>query len=475
MRRGYLPLCLLAACAALACAKAGPPAQSGGKGTIQFGASTRITTAPGATSSLNLCAHVSLRPYAPDANGHVVFTDPGQPPITFIAGGTSAAAQSGPIEGCIAGDSYGLGYNWGYQGTATDFFDCNDADAGTLANVYPHTVFLDVELVCIPDHDINAQFDIPVSVTVPDSVGYVDLSAQVDTSLVYIGCKQADLGQQDGQLHFAEIGAFNPLAASTPAGFTAIGYIDAQSGNALPAAPGAVEQAAGVSQLPPSANSGAYFTGHLDQTQLPTGSTRGSWEVVQTFAQQCAAGSVYAATGSLACDTRISQTGEISTLAMLSSALLLVPNALWLFADIESDPSTLLIRSGGTTTLSDATVSPATTAWNAETESAAVSFGAGATIVAVNLDLHNPGTLLVAIETSAGLLVSTVAQDQSGKWSAQNPTPISALSAAQQAALLSPITPGCVPISQAHISRQPTDSPPPRASAHDAAVRRRDE
>ncbi len=175
------------------------------------------------TDDTPVCAQFSFQPYAPAADGSPVLSGSAFQIISSAANANGATTATDSIQGCIDGTPDGAGYNWGYIVTATDFAECGTT-AGTLGtpvSVSPTTVTVNVPVHCIAGQDSAAQVSVTVAAAVPNSGGYVDISAGVNATDVEVGCKTADINSS-GTLHFGE-SWMGDTAADAPDGIWGLG------------------------------------------------------------------------------------------------------------------------------------------------------------------------------------------------------------------------------------------------------------
>ena len=172
------------------------------------GSQIKLSMKPEVTGALHslgtpaLCATFHMTPYSFDASHNPV---PAGPPVTFATSNASTAIDQ--ILGCVAGtgtyhytkpavhpgsDASTGDYNWAYLVSADTFTTCSTGAAIDPATVSASPAyFAPVNCVAATDENLNIDFPISISATAPS--GYVDISAGVDASTQYVGCKTAEV------------------------------------------------------------------------------------------------------------------------------------------------------------------------------------------------------------------------------------------------------------------------------------------
>ncbi len=441
--RSHRQASLALAALACACGGAGAQQQQGGSGEAHVRASSSAELSQG--SSEEICATFAITPYSIGPDGSLAFD--GAHSVTLHS--TPAAEAEESILGCIDGPGY-QGDNFGYLVTASAFGDCstytnaNGTLGGAADPAQPNgapvpglslsPVTFQKSFDCHAGIDNEVQLSAQVSIAQAGLGGYVDVYAGVSATVVEVGCKQADISAEDDQLHFAETAEYD--AGQAPAGLIAIGYLDPHHALSAPAA-SSIAQFDGVEEG--GGEFDAFYTGRFSP-QLVPGLDGGSWDVLQTFAADCPAGSWFAAQQQPACDTSLAIGGAPDTQLLLADAVIAIPGGLWLVARIDSDLSGILLTSGAQPRFSQAAAT--TTAWNPETSQGAVLLGPPGTVAGVYLDRASPGRLQVAVQQSGSIALVAIDWDGAA-WQAGTPQSLNSFSMGQLSALLVPVTGGC--------------------------------
>ncbi len=215
-------LCLAGACGPQHTEASAP----GGKIRIKGGLDNAAHANTGTSA---ICADFTITAYsfptaggAPQAAGN---------PVTFSTNSNSTAIDQ--ILGCIdnkthnyaytrpAGSIYVNGsYNWAYLVSAANFVHCdNPANLPASANYLDQTTvnpapayFAPVN--CDTSNDVQLNIDYPIAIASVSPTGDIDISAAVDPTTTYIGCKNADIDPVTGDLHFAQSNAIDTKSAA---------------------------------------------------------------------------------------------------------------------------------------------------------------------------------------------------------------------------------------------------------------------
>ncbi len=209
-----------ALCGALGCStqKVDSPSTNG---TVKITAKPVVSNAAHSnTSSDAICADFTVTAYsfnaahAPQAAGN---------PVTFSTNKNSPATDQ--ILGCIdgpknfayqapAGSLYtSASYNWAYLVSATNFEYCDHTPGGhTLvqSTVNPAPAYF-APVNCSTSNDVKLSIDYPVSLSAVSPTGDIDISAGVDATTEYVGCKKAEIVNHE--LRFAQSNAIDTKTA----------------------------------------------------------------------------------------------------------------------------------------------------------------------------------------------------------------------------------------------------------------------
>lgn len=364
------------------------------KGTLRISSSaSAFDTATGRTP---ICAHFTLQPYTPAADGSPQLSGS---PISFDSNADNdddASASTDQILGCIDGAPVN-GFNWGYIVTADTFSECG-ATPGTLGNaltnVSPTTTTIIVPVDCQAGLDTSVPIHVQVAVSEANSAGYVDISAGVNATDIQVGCKQADINfSTDQLLHFGE--SYVSTDGAIPTGLVAV------DDN------GAPTQFGGT--VNPSGSTDTYYTGDLDPSTVNT--------IYQTFLNPCSdPAQEYSDSNHAQCvsnDTGLPN----GTVASLADAFIEMQGQGFAAASVVSGGLVIYSSMGGTpVTMNAASFTPG---YNALTTTNILSTDASINAVAltgVYVDQADPMTFLVAAVESDGTPVYAKLQYLAGAW-----------------------------------------------------------
>ncbi|MBS2023116.1 MAG: hypothetical protein JST92_11935, partial [Deltaproteobacteria bacterium] len=419
---------------ALAACSKQPPAASGNHGSVKLAFQT-LGQQQSALPLPQLCATCTIAQYSidPVTGAH---TSAGAPVVIT----ETAPGQTASILGCI--DSGAPGVNdWGYVVTATDWTMCpgQTLDPALAAYLSAHgfATFADfaatfapqvatsaAELDCQAGLDTDAEVSVDVSIPIESQAGYVDISVNVNTSQVIVGCKEADLDSSTGDLNY---GLADSNEATPPTLHGIIG----------------LTQGAPLAQFDSQLHQATYTQTYAGQLAPPAAGTILLQSLMPDLAT-CAAGQELHGYAVPTCRTEAGTsadgTGTAYDTSALLSTVLLETSTFAAWGSLDS-PTQLTFQ---TTSATPSTLAPG---------AAAVTYTGSSvhsnTLVTTTLGLANvpgctrfdglsasrdPGTFVVLCDTASGLGYALLTQS-GGTWTATSVASISGLTGAQVACL----------------------------------------
>jgi alpha-tubulin suppressor-like RCC1 family protein len=322
-----LPSLCAALLAALVASGCGQARQQGKPGQVKVAFKANAHSPSSASLTMPaLCADVTLAPSSLDANGHA--TPAGAPVVLTKAG---AAAGTLSIAGCIdsiQSTTTPATPDWQYLVTATNIGPCDPTQ--TLPGVpSPSVVTSVLDLDCQAGKDISANVEIDVSIPVPNSGGYVDISATVNATDVEVGCKEADRDSRDPSL-------LNFGMSQT--GATQAALSDAILGAGGSSTPKSQFQ----SQLHAGQGYMQFFTGQF--------AFHPGFSFQQSLVGPCAPGTEFHGASTPTCSTSVGEQGGVTTTAQLTTATS-IGDALAAWVDLSADGQLSFNTSAGSTDL----------------------------------------------------------------------------------------------------------------------------